>query len=153
MSACETGYREPFTRSPWPDQVRTAVLANDAYRAVLYTDKTSRARTQQVAMAVGYGADSDHRSLGWERHADYSQAFTVIEGYAVFYSGTRSDPSVASRTVVRAGDTWVVEAGMYHELTGRFKLLTVYTPPKWPPHTYHETFADARAAEAAERRE
>ena len=101
-------------------------------------------------MAVGYGADADNRSLGWEAHAGYAQTFVLLEGSAVLYTGESADANRATRTLVAVGEPWVVAPGTYHELVGRFKALTVYAPPKWAPGTRHETFADARATEAHE---
>jgi len=146
-------YREPFTRSPLPDELDAAVHANDAYRATLYTDTRSPlgARTQQVAMAIGYGRDAGTRSIGWERHVATTQYFALVEGSGTLYTNVdSSDVQCATTRAVGPGSKWIVPAGTYHDVVGRFKALIIYFPPKHVVNTYHETRYDAERAMRAE---
>jgi mannose-6-phosphate isomerase-like protein (cupin superfamily) len=138
--------QEPFASSPLPDALERAVLANTAYRRVLFTDSAAPigARTQQVAMTLR----DDAETLGWERHAHTAQYFSVVEASEhvfVRLSATNGCREQTTAVRVHAGDRWLVTPGTWHDVEGRCKLYTLYVPPHHPPGTVHATKADADA--------
>lgn len=141
--------REPFARSPLPDELEEFVRNNDNYRAVMHTDLRPGG-VQQVAMSIGYGRDATNDAVGWEQHANGpTQYFAVIEGYGELFLGESSDEQRARRVPVRPGSKWVVEAGMWHDVRGKLRLYTLYSRQQHPPGQVDVTRADAERREAA----
>jgi len=113
---------EPFQRAPPPDVLAKAVLANDAFRRVLYTPRDGTLhRMQLVAMHVKKNA-----SIGKERHNDTTQTFTIFKGSGMALFGEQLIP-------VGVGAHWVIEPGVLHDLvttTSDVHVLVTYSPPK-----------------------
>jgi len=150
MTTADDAYREPFASAPLPDALRAAAVRNEAYRAVIYTTPPSAggltARIQQVLMSIGYTSHSGGDSIGWEVHERAAQTFSVASGFGILYIGRSSERAKAMRVLLEPGDSWSVDAGTYHEITGRLKLVTTYCPPVHAPHTLHRSEKEARAA-------
>jgi mannose-6-phosphate isomerase-like protein (cupin superfamily) len=137
------GRGEAFPTTPMPDELRTLVVGNNAFRRVLYTPRARRAldrdagvpRVQHVAMTLEPGT-----AIGWEMHASTVQIFVVLSGEALFYRGRPYDRNDTQRANslyvrVRTGDSWVVEQGTWHDVEVPddvrvpLRLLTYYVPP------------------------
>lgn len=144
---------EPFARAPLPDELDRFVEQNTAYRRVMFTDmSTVTVGGQQVAMAIGCGADSTNDRVGWEQHKQGPwQYFAVVQGEGVMLIGDTSDEERATRVPIHKGSKWVVPAGKWHDVRGKgLKLFTLYSHRQHPPGQVDLTRADAERREHEE---
>ncbi|HET9641248.1 MAG TPA: cupin domain-containing protein [Candidatus Paceibacterota bacterium] len=113
-------------------EIEKKALANDNFRAVLYTDKNS----QLVLMSLLPGED-----IGEEVH-DVDQFLRVEQGTGTAVLNGIEHP-------VTDGSAIVVPKGTKHNIingsTGPMKLYTLYMPPHHRDGTVHKTKADAEA--------
>lgn len=126
---------------PFTVDIEKATLANENYRATLWTGKY----LQMTVMSIEPGHD-----IGLEVHEDHDQFLRVEAGKARVQMGPRRDDLSFDREV---GDDWaiLVPAGTWHNVTNTgaepLKVYSLYAPPEHPHGTVHVTKAEADAAE------
>ncbi len=125
---------------PFTVDIEAVTLANDDYRATLWTGK----ELQLTVMSIEPGHD-----IGLEVHPDHDQFLRVEAGRARVQMGPTKDDLPFDREVE---DDWVilVPAGSWHNVTNigkqSLKLYSIYAPPEHPHGTVHATKALAEAA-------
>jgi mannose-6-phosphate isomerase-like protein (cupin superfamily) len=125
----------------WVDNIESVTLANEHFRAVVYTGD----HTQLTVMRLQPG-----ESIGWEAHEQLDQFLRVEQGEGRVELGKLEDSVDETHEV---GPDWaiIVPAGIWHNLvnTGSddVKLYSLYSPPEHPDGTVHKTKAEAEAAE------
>lgn len=133
----------PEDRGPHPFvvDIEKATLANENYRATLWTGKY----LQMTVMSIEPGHD-----IGLEVHEDHDQFLRVEEGKGRVQMGPTKDDLSFDKVVE---DDWVVlvPAGSWHNITnigdGPLKVYSLYAPPEHPHGTVHATKAEADADE------
>jgi mannose-6-phosphate isomerase-like protein (cupin superfamily) len=133
----------PEDRGPHPFvvDIEKATLANENYRATLWTGKY----LQMTVMSIEPGHD-----IGLEVHEDHDQFLRVEEGKGRVQMGPKKDDLSFDKVVE---DDWVVlvPAGSWHNITnvgdGPLKVYSLYAPPEHPHGTVHATKAEADAEE------
>lgn len=129
----------PEDRGPHPFvvDIEKATLANENYRATLWTGKY----LQMTVMSIEPGHD-----IGLEVHEDHDQFLRVEEGKGRVQMGPKKDDLSFDKVVE---DDWVVlvPAGSWHNITnigdGPLKVYSLYAPPEHPHGTVHATKAEA----------
>jgi mannose-6-phosphate isomerase-like protein (cupin superfamily) len=125
----------------WVADIEAATLANESFRAVLFTGQ----HTQLTVMRLRAGEE-----IGLEAHPHLDQFIRIEQGSARVELGRTKDRVDETHEV---GDDWalVIPAGTWHNVinTGEadLKLYSLYSPPEHPEGTVHRTKADADAAE------
>lgn len=133
----------PADRGPHPFvvDIEQATLANDNYRATLWTGKY----LQMTVMSIEPGHD-----IGLEVHEDHDQFLRVEQGKGRVQMGPKKDDLSFDEVVE---DDWVVlvPAGSWHNITnigdGPLKVYSLYAPAEHPHGTVHATKAEADADE------
>lgn len=127
--------------APYTVNIEEATLANEHYRATLWTGKY----LQMTVMSIAPGHD-----IGLEVHHDHDQFLRVEAGKARVQMGPSKDNLTFDREV---GDDWVilVPAGSWHNVTNignePLKVYSLYGPPEHKHGTVHPTKADSDADE------
>jgi mannose-6-phosphate isomerase-like protein (cupin superfamily) len=126
---------------PFVTDIEAATLANENYRATLWTGS----HLQLTVMSIGPGGD-----IGLEVHDHGDQFLRVEAGSARVQMGpTREDLPFEQQ--VQADSVILVPAGWWHNVTNvggePLKLYALYGPPEHPHGTVHATKAQAEAAE------
>jgi mannose-6-phosphate isomerase-like protein (cupin superfamily) len=121
--------------SGYVTDIDKATLQNEDFRKVLFTGPNS----QLVVMSL-----KPREEIGQEKHK-VDQFFRIEQGSAILKMGGKE---------YRLGkdSAFIVPAGVAHNVRNvggdELKLYTIYSPPQHPPHTVHQTKADAMEAEA-----
>jgi mannose-6-phosphate isomerase-like protein (cupin superfamily) len=127
--------------APFAIDIETATLANDNYRATLWTGKN----LQMTVMSIAPGQD-----IGLEVHTTHDQFLRIEQGRGRVQMGPSRDDLSFVREVQ---EDWVVlvPAGSWHNITNigdrPLKLYSLYAPPEHPHGTVHTTRADSDAAD------
>ena len=127
--------------APFAIDIEKATLANDNYRATLWTGKN----LQMTVMSIPPGQD-----IGLEVHTTHDQFLRIEAGRGRVQMGPARDDLSFVREVE---DDWVVlvPAGSWHNITNiggePLKIYSLYAPPEHPHGTVHATRADADADE------
>lgn len=133
LALCPTAFAQ--LNSGYVTDIDEATLKNQDFRKVLFTGPHS----QLVVMSL-----KPKEEIGREVHK-VDQFFRIEQGSAVLKMGGKE---------YRLGkdSAFIVPSGVEHNLTNvgsdELKLYTIYSPPQHPPHTVHQTKADATTAEA-----
>lgn len=126
---------------PFVVDIEKATLANDNYRATLWTGKN----LQLTVMSIEPGHD-----IGLEVHHDHDQFLRIEAGKGRVQMGPNKDDLSFDREVT---DDWIilVPAGSWHNVTNTgtvpLKVYSLYAPPEHAHGTVHATKEIADAAE------
>lgn len=146
-------------RAPLPAVQRDAVLGNEHYRTVFYTNST--AGFQEAAMTISREtmgpayADLAQPGVGWEQHLGGQLQYFAVEsgrGILLLSPPDQPNPAAAERVPVAKGDKWFVQPGWWHDVrtNDELRLFTVYFPPHHAPGTVDLTRTDAERREQGE---
>lgn len=121
--------------------IEAAALANNAFRAALWTGEY----LQVTLMSVPVGED-----IGVELHVDTDQFIRVEQGEGLVLMGNDSN-NLYFQTRIVPGDAVIVPAGTWHNIknagTIPLKVYSIYAPPHHPHGTVHITKEDDIAAQ------
>lgn len=117
---------------PYATNIEIDTLANRYYRKVLYTSPN----LQLVLMSL-----APHEEIGKERHPNLTQFIRSEQGNGLAIINGRRYP-------LRDGEIVMIPPGAMHNVlnlsnTEPLQLYTIYSPPQHPPHTIHQSKADA----------
>ncbi|MDR2168000.1 MAG: cupin domain-containing protein [Clostridiales bacterium] len=127
-----------FGPAPFVVDIAKATLANDDFRAALWTGQ----HLQLTLMSLEPGED-----IGLEIHHDTDQFFRIEGGQGLFQAG--KTPSNLEFAQPIFDDTAIfIPAGTWHNITNTgktpLKLYSIYAPPHHPHSTIQPTKAEAQ---------
>lgn len=127
--------------NPYAVNIESATVDNEAFRDTLWTGKN----LQLTVMSIPAGGE-----IGAEVHEDHDQFLRLEAGSLRAMVGS-SESDLELDQTVNADDAIFVPAGKWHNFVNEgdvpAKLYSIYAPPEHKPGTFHETKADADAAE------
>lgn len=116
--------------------IEKATIRNDNYRKIVKTSE----HMQLSLMSIKQGND-----IGDEVHPFTDQFFRIEKGIGVLHIHNKNN-SFEKFYKIRDGDSFIIPAGLYHNVYsthGTLKLYSIYSPPHHLPNTVHHTKLDA----------
>jgi mannose-6-phosphate isomerase-like protein (cupin superfamily) len=127
----------------WSDDIEAQTLANENFRAVLFTG----AHLQLTVMNLAPGEE-----IGREVHDELDQFIRIESGRARVELGP-SEEEITETLELEDDHAVVIPGGTWHNVINSgpqpLKLYSIYSPPEHPDGTVHRTKAEADAAEHA----